>query len=231
MAKGSQRATPPEHRPTGGFILRTPLLSRDELERWGEGLAVPGARREPERLAAAIDADRAVLRERLARLVARPEVREAIFVASPGLEGSIDAWLVDPTSEAGEKTERSLVRYVSRMAVRPTPFGLFAGNTVGAIGETTQLELAARDSYRRYTRLDGDYLSNLTDKLVTDRAIRQRLPFRPNSSLCKVAGRLRYAMRREGESRSYSLVSLEPSDYLVATLERARRGALPGALA
>jgi thiopeptide-type bacteriocin biosynthesis protein len=38
-------------------------------------------------------------------------------------------------------------------------------------------------------------------------------------------------MRREGESRSYSLVSLEPSDYLVATLDRARRGALPGALA
>src|SRR5215470_13554152 len=231
MAKGSQRATPPEHRPTGGFVLRTPLLPRDLLERWGEGLAAPAALGDPERLAAAIEADRAVLRERLVRLVARPEVREAIFVASPGLEGSIDAWLADPTSEAGEKTERSLVRYVSRMAVRPTPFGLFAGNTVGALGETTQLELAARDGYRRYTRLDGDYLSSLTDKLVTDRAIRERLPFHPNSSLCKVAGRLRYAMRREGESRTYSLVSLEPSDYLVATLERARRGALPGALA
>lgn len=231
MAKGSQRATPPEHRPTGGFVLRTPLLPRDELERWGDGLAMPGARKDPERLAAAIDADRAALRARLAQLVARPEVREAIFVASPVLEASIDAWLANPTSEAGEKTERSLVRYVSRMAVRPTPFGLFAGNTVGALGETTVLELAARDGYRRYSRLDGDYLSNLTDKLVTDRALRDRLPFHPNSSLCKVAGRLRYAMRREGESRTYSLVSLEPSDYLIATLDRARRGALPGPLA
>jgi thiopeptide-type bacteriocin biosynthesis protein len=231
MAKGSQRAAPPEHRPTGGFVLRTPLLSRDELERWGDGLAVPAAGDDAAALAAALEADRAVLRARLAELVARPEVREAIFVASPVLEASIDAWLAGPTSEAGQKTERSLVRYVSRMAARPTPFGLFAGNTVGALGETTRLELAARDGYRRYSRIDGDYLSKLTDALLADRAIRERLPFRPNSSLCKVAGRLRYAMRREGESRSYSLVSLEPSDYLVATLDRARRGALPGALA
>jgi lantibiotic biosynthesis protein len=231
MAKGSQRAAPPDHRPTGGFVLRTPLLSRDELERWGEGLAVPAAGDDAAALAAAVEADRAVLRARLAELVARPEVREAIFVASPVLEASIDAWLASPTSEAGQKTERSLVRYVSRMAVRPTPFGLFAGSTVGTLGETTQLELAGRDGYRRYTRIDGDYLSKLTDALLADREVRQRLPFHPNSSLGMVAGRLRYAMRREGESRSYSLVSLEPADYLVATLDRARRGALPGELA
>ena len=212
-------------------MLRTPLLPRDELERWGAGLAVPGAGEDRERLAAALEADRATLRARLRALVARPAVREAIFVASPNLEASIDAWIAAPTSEAGEKTERSLVRYLSRMAVRPTPFGLFAGNTIGALGEATHLELAARDQYRRYTRIDGDYLSDLTDALVTDKAVRSRLLFRPNSSLCLVAGRLRYAMRREAESRSYSLVSLEPSDYLVATLTRAAAGALPGDLA
>jgi len=232
MAKVGKRAVgPPELRPSGSFVLRTPLLPRDTLDQWGDGLAVPAAIGDRDRLAAAIEADRALLRGRLARLVARPYVREAIFVASPGLEASIDAWLADPASEAGQKTERSLVRYVSRMAVRPTPFGLFAGSTVGALAEATHLELAARDGYRRYTRLDGDYLSDLTDALVADPAVRGRLVYRPNSSLCHVAGRLRYAMRREGESRSYSLVSLEPSDYLVATLERARPGALATDLA
>lgn len=192
---------------------------------------MPAAGDDRERLVAAIEADRAVLRARLAALVVRPEVREAIFVASPGLEASIDAWLADPTSEGGQKTERSLVRYVSRMAARPTPFGLFAGSTVGGLAEATHLELAARDRYRRYTRIDGDYLSDLTDALGADPGVRPRLLYRPNSSLCHVAGRLRYAMRREGESRSYSLVSVEPSDYLVATLERARHGALPTDLA
>jgi hypothetical protein len=232
MAKvGKRAALPRDIRPSGSFVLRTPLLPRDELDRWGEGLAVPAAGDDADALAAALDHDRSVLRARLAALVARPEIREAIFIASPGLEASIDAWRSDPTSDAGQKTERSLVRYVARMAVRPTPFGLFAGNTVGAIGDTTHLELAPRAEYRRYTRIDGDYLSDLTDALVGDRAVRARLPFRPNSSLCQVAGRLRYAMRREGESRSYSLVSLEPSDYLLATLARAQRGALPTDLA
>lgn len=232
MAKvGKRAAAPPEFRPSGSFILRTPLLPRDVLEQWSAGLAVPAAGDDLERLAAAIDADRTVVRARLAAVIARPEIREAIFLASPVLEASIDAWLSDPTSENGQKTERSLVRYVSRMAARPTPFGLFAGNTIGALAETTHIELAARADYRRYTRIDGDYLSDLTDALVADPAVRQRLSYRPNSSLCHVAGRLRYAMRREGESRSYSLVSLEPSDYLVATLERARHGALPTDLA
>ncbi|HEY0195641.1 MAG TPA: thiopeptide-type bacteriocin biosynthesis protein, partial [Kofleriaceae bacterium] len=232
MAKGGKRGPAPDVRPSGSFVLRTPLLPRDELDRWGADLAVPAAGSDPAELAAAIAADRQLLRARLVALVARPEIREAIFVASPNLEASIDAWLAEPTSEAGQKTERSLVRYVARMAARPTPFGLFAGNTVGAIaGDTTHLELAARDRYRRYTRIDGDYLSDLTDALGADRAVRAQLPFRPNSSLCTVAGRLRYAMRREGESRSYSLVSLEPSDYLVATLERARPGARPAELA
>ena len=237
MAKGSRRAGTPDIRPSGSFVLRTPLLPRDTLDRWGDQLAVPAAlaaNADRDQLTAAIAADREVLRARLAQIVARPEVREAIFVASPVLESSIDAWLTDPTSEAGQKTERSLVRYIARMATRPTPFGLFAGNTIGALGEATELELAARAGYRRYTRIDGDYLSDLTDALARDPAVRQRLRYRPNSSLCQVAGRLRYAMRREGHGdrgRSYSLVSLEPSDYLGATLSRARRGALPAELA
>src|SRR4051812_27809189 len=94
MAKVGKRAsTPPELRPSGSFVLRTPLLPRDDLVRWGEGLAVPGAGDDRDRLAAAIDADRVVLRARLRDFIARPEVREAIFVASPNLEASIDAWI------------------------------------------------------------------------------------------------------------------------------------------
>src|SRR5262249_8811961 len=78
---------------------------------------------------------------------------------------------------------------------------------------------------------DGDYLATLTDKLAADEGVRRDLLHYPNSSLCHVSGGLRYAMRREGENRSYSLVSLEQTDYLLATLERAQHGALPSALA
>src|SRR5688572_7098887 len=101
--------------PTATFALRTPLLPWDELERWSHG--VSGA--SPEAVGR--------LRERLIALLARPEIDEAIHVASPALHASLDAWREKPTSERGQKVEGALVRYLVRMASRATPFGLFSG--------------------------------------------------------------------------------------------------------
>jgi hypothetical protein len=47
-------------KPAGFFALRTPLPPHDELVSWSSGL-----------------------RERLCETIKRPEVREALFVASP----------------------------------------------------------------------------------------------------------------------------------------------------
>src|SRR5438552_18348714 len=74
--------------------------------------------------------DRASLRA----LVADPAVREAIFLASPSLEESLEYWERDPSSERGKKVELSLVKYVARLSSRATPFGLFAGVSLGTIG-------------------------------------------------------------------------------------------------
>ena len=89
---------------SGFFALRTPLLSLDELLKWSEGLE---SSRNPE----AISADRVKLRERLREIIARPEIREAIFVASPDLDDSIELWFREPDSDKGQRTERALVRY------------------------------------------------------------------------------------------------------------------------
>lgn len=102
---------------------------------------------------------------------------------------------------------------------------------MGTFGDSTRLELAERNRHRRYTRIDGDYLAQLCDALAATPALRERIALRPNSSLCRIGDRLRYAMRQEGEQRSYSLIEVEATDYLVATLERARPGALPSVLA
>jgi thiopeptide-type bacteriocin biosynthesis protein len=230
MSRPSELSSSPWLEPRGFFVLRTPLLPFDELVAWSAGLEAASAG--PHERAAALARDRQRLRERLRALIARPEVREALFVASPSLEAELGQWLADADSERGRKVERALVRYVQRMAGRATPFGLFGGCTVGELGGRTALALAPRTSYRRHTRLDMDHVLALTGALAADPELRRALAYRPNTSLYRAAGQLRYMEARATDAgRSYALVAVEPTDYLDAVLERGRPGARPEALA
>jgi hypothetical protein len=109
-------------------------LPFDELVTWGEGLEAAGSKNDPARLEQALAADRARLRRQLVAAIGRPEVREALFVASPSLDEALDLWLGEPASPRRERAERAIVRYFARMAGRATPFGLFAGCSVGTFG-------------------------------------------------------------------------------------------------
>jgi lantibiotic biosynthesis protein len=223
--------------PSGFFVFRTPLLPFEELAAWSEGLEAGGAldhaldqALDQNELAAALAADRARLRERLRALCARPEIREALFLASPSLSEGLDLWSAQPDSKKGQRAERALVRYLYRMAARATPFGLFSGCSLGPVdpqpGAQTRLTLGPRSAYERHTRLDMDYLFALCEDLGKDPALRRELLYHPNSSLYEAAGRLRYAEARlVRKVRSHHLVAVERTEYLDATLERAADGA------
>jgi thiopeptide-type bacteriocin biosynthesis protein len=204
--------------------MRTPLLPFRELLDWTEGVEAPAAPDDPE----ALERDRELLRGRLRGLVERPEVREAIFVSSPGLEELIDVWAADPESPRGRQCERALVRYFARMAGRPTPFGLFAGVSTGAVADETLLAVEGRETYRRNTRLDAGYLVDVVDGLLADPEVREHTTYRPNASLYRVGDRYRYVRSRPGaDEERHVLVSVRASAALAATLEAAADGATP----
>lgn len=212
--------------PAGFFALRTPLLPFDELLAWSDGLEAPASLDDSAHLDQALAADRSRLRARLHAAMARPELREALFVASPDLEAGFDLWSRDPETERGRGIEQALARYFLRMAGRATPFGLCAGCSVGTIGDASRFALAGRPDWRRHTRLDMDYLHALTGLLAADPSLRHVLTYRPNSSLYRAAGRLRYGeSQMDGKERSYRLVAVEAADILDATLAHAREGA------
>ncbi|HET9228552.1 MAG TPA: lantibiotic dehydratase [Thermoanaerobaculia bacterium] len=220
------------YEPSGFFAFRSPLLPFDELEAWSEGLEACSALDDPERLEQALARDRERLRDRLRQAIERPEVAEALFLASPSLFDALANWRADPDSRKGKRAENAMVRYLQRMASRPTPFGLFSGCSLGTLDASTRLRLEPHRSYQRHTRLDMDYLFALCEDLGRDPAMRNELAYRPNSSLYRAAGRLRYAEARlEGKARFHHLVALEPTSYLEETLERAANGALPADLA
>lgn len=229
-------------RPSGFFAFRTPLLPYEEIEAWSEGLAAPtvppsagGEGEAP--LDEALAADRRRLRERLRRLVDRPEVLEAIYLASPSLHEGLEIWRKDPEGKKGQRAERALVRYFYRMCARATPFGLFSGCSLGPVLPPgaeggTRLVVGPRAGYARHTRLDMDYLFALCEDLGRDREVRAAITYRPNNSLYRAAGRLRYAEARlDGKVRSHHLVAVDASDYLLKTLERAEEGATARSLA
>jgi thiopeptide-type bacteriocin biosynthesis protein len=225
--KAGQRYTP-----SGFFVLRTPLLPFEEMAAWGEGLEAVGSLGDSQGLEAALERDRARLRARLLAAVTRPEVRDAIFIASPSVDEALEVWQKDPDSKRGRKLEPAVVSYFSRAAARATPFGLFAGFTTGTIDAQTRLHLKARERYRRHSRLDMDYLWALAEAVERDPQLRKLFVYEPNSSLYETAGRLRLAEARlTATGRSYHLVAVDKSPYLTAVLERARGGTTPEAAA
>lgn len=166
-------------------------------------------------------------RDWLDALLRRPDVSEAVWLASPSLHASLETWRAAPDSDSGRAAEQALVRYVARMASRSTPFGLFAGIGVGDVVADHATTIAVGAAHRRRTRLDNELLHRLTTALARHPDVRAALTWRPNSSLVAVAGQLRYAEARLGDAGAgivYHLISVAPTPYLEATLARARIG-------
>jgi thiopeptide-type bacteriocin biosynthesis protein len=204
------------------FCLRTPLLPWTEFRAWNEGLEACG----PEAGDAALARDREHLRGKLRTLLGRPEILEALQVASPDLVNGLPRWLQDPEGEKGQRVETALVRYFSRMCRRCTPFGLFAGLSTGHLGEASRLDLGPSADYQRRSRLDLGFLAAALERAHQDPDLRERLRYRPNNSLYRCGGRWRYGMARtcEGE-RSYQLAAVMDHPGLAVALRRAAPGA------
>ena len=208
----TEQQTHSSSRPSGFFVLRTPLLPFTEFLQWSEGLEAPRVLHDPAELDAALARDRTLLQARLASICSRPEIREALHLASPGMEANLGAWTVCPDDKRGRRTEQSLIRYFSRMTGRATPFGLFAGWTVGELGDSTRLELKGRSHYQRHTRLDTGLVHSLARALTESPEVRKELAHHTNPSLYRVADQYRYVETAiRGAARVTTYKSRSPS--------------------
>jgi thiopeptide-type bacteriocin biosynthesis protein len=223
-----QKGAEASYRPSGFFGIRTPLLPFDEYEAWDSDLEAPAildAGGDDEQLESALTRDFQRLSASLRAAWERPEVREAVFIASPDLDRAL-------AEKSDSRAIRSLLAYFTRMTSRCTPFGLFAGCSLGSTGQRTCIRLSSRSHYGRHTRLDMEYVSNLVAHLEEDAQVRAAVTYRPNTGLYRVGERLHYAESRLGVAgRSYHLVAVDASEYLLATLQKAQRGARRGELA
>lgn len=149
--------------------------------------------------------------------------QESIYIASPVLYDELQK-LSDKKITKKKDIERvkySSVRYLSRMSTRCTPFGMFAGCSIGKIdGDITSIVL--EESICKTTRLDMHYLSALYDAIVSIPGIKKNIRFFPNTSLYKVGRKYRYVEALYvGTRRRYQITEIEKSSYLNKILKTA----------
>lgn len=71
------------------------------------------------------------LDEKLRKMSLNPFVREALTIASPSLLNSLQALNNTKDEKRYAQVKKSLIRYLSRMSTRPTPFGFFSAIFMG----------------------------------------------------------------------------------------------------
>ncbi|QDK82390.1 lantibiotic dehydratase [Spirosoma sp. KCTC 42546] len=155
-----------------------------------------------------------------------PLAQQAIFVASPALYERFQRWLSGETLPEQDKLLITLHKYLIRMCSRPTPYGLFAGCTVGSFGAQTQLRAGTTTTLQTHTRIDMDCLLAICQWLSNQPIIREQLRLFPNSSLYPIGSSLRYIEQQfDHKQRSYFISVAEAEPHLTAVLEAARTGA------
>lgn len=155
-----------------------------------------------------------------------PVAQQAIFVASPALYERFQRWLSGDILPEQDKLLITLHKYLIRMCSRPTPYGLFAGCTVGHFGEHTQFRAGTATTLRTHTRMDMDCLLAICQWLSSQPIIRTQLRLFPNSSLYPIGSSLRYIEQQfDNKQRSYFISVAEAELHLTTVLEAARTGA------
>jgi len=166
-------------------------------------------------------------------LIAHPTIREAIFLASPSFLADLDDWInnLKKNEDKIEKLKYTLLKYLSRMSSRCTPYGLFASCSIGIISSETEIQLDDPSQYRRHTRLDMNFMVSYYYELLKTDEIKNALKLYPNSSLFKIADKYRYVeYHYKNGNRMYEIVAVDHSEYLEKILSTSRNGATKNSL-
>ena len=190
------------------FIIRTPLLSLNYIQ--------------------SVFSNNDTTVETIQEICRDPIVNEAFFLASPDLHKQLIKWLNNELTDQKEieNLKFTITKYLMRMGSRCTPFGLFAGYSLGKIGEQTNIELENSNRYYGHLRLDMNYLCSLAMDLAKIPEIKKQIKFYSNSSIYNSGDNLRYVEYQYiNTSRNHFIVGVENSEYVRQVLQGAMNGA------
>ena len=123
-----------------------------------------------------------------------------------------------------KKVIHALLKYYLRSSFRCTPFGYFAGNSIGEFRSSTQVSLASPDKLHHVVHYQNDWLLGVLG-LTKDNVPGTSLQFYANPTYYLVREQLRYLEHYdEGADRKFRLVDVDKSDELLFTLSITQQG-------
>ncbi len=218
--------------PAGFVVVRATVLPLDTLEGWsgvdnGRDSSVPEA---DSHSAGEVDESTPNVRTWLQGIIAAPIIQEAILVASPDLYRALSHY-EDTVSKKAMLAQASALRYVIRMASRPTPYGLFAGVGLARIGEHMDIHIASREQHRKWTRPSMQWLIHMVHELEQRPEVIRQLHYFANPALFIIAGRVCVPRLDLYKQRDYDESTSVPATALVRrALALARHGDTIGVL-
>lgn len=190
------------------FIMRNPLMPFDFIRKATAGSDIA--------------------EDELKEIYSLPEIKESVIIASPSLYERLENWLCGNIKDKKqiEQLHDSMMKYLSRMSTRCTPFGLFAGFSIGAWSDKNNITLKKGKRDVSHTRLDMNYLCSLAQDLSKMEIIRENIKFYPNTSRYLIGDQLRYIEYGYIKTmRKHNIVAVDHSEYLDRIFAASKNGA------
>ena len=163
----------------------------------------------------------------LRQLFSSPTMQETLYIASPALYKRFQSWINCENITEKAKLIQTLFKYYLRICSRCTPYGMFAGCTTGEFGNETNIVFDESNSYRKFSRLDTNYIVEIVNFLLSDENTRNQLRFSPNNTIYKVGDKFHYLFYSiQDTKRSFAICSIDFSEYIKQILENAKNGCL-----
>lgn len=149
--------------------------------------------------------------EKLRAICRNAVIQEAIYLASKPLYIEMMKFCEDSNFK-DEKVMLSLLKYITRLSARCTPFGLFSGCTMGHFSDQTILNRSSLNIQRK-TTIDNLLLGALIMKYEDEN--KGDIRYYPNNSKYLIRDQLRYTeYRYTNNSKQHFLSEVENSDVL-----------------
>ncbi|HEU4788848.1 MAG TPA: lantibiotic dehydratase family protein, partial [Flavobacterium sp.] len=141
---------------------------------------------------------------------------------------ALDKWKLNPSNVSDKKKqalELSLLKYLARMSSRCTPFGLFAGCTVGKKASETNIILESREMYSRHTQFDMQFWVALLQDFAKRKEVTPYLKYYQNTSIYELGDFYRFVEYKYIKTkREHSISAIRKSDLLSLLLSKSKSG-------